>query len=52
MSMVRCEGCDFCIDSDFDCECFVDIVETREEGISVNIEAILCGRCREDLEYE
>jgi len=38
MSMVLCYGCNALIDSDNDCECFVE---------KYNIVTVLCENCRE-----
>jgi hypothetical protein len=39
MSLVVCEECDAYIDSDFDCECFVEVGRGGERT--------LCERCRD-----
>lgn len=43
MSICVCEQCDAYIDSDFDCECFVEIAP--------KVERTLCERCRDKF-YE
>ena len=48
MSMIVCEGCDAYIDSDFDCDCFVEVGNMRRW----NQTKVLCERCRERREDE
>lgn len=43
MSICVCEDCDAYIDSDFDCDCFVEIGNMRR----LHKEIILCERCRD-----
>ncbi len=42
MSMVRCDDCERPIDSDFDCECFIDTSPTST--------ITLCERCRDEAD--
>lgn len=46
MSIVTCERCDRYIDSDFDVECFVEIIETGPDGEHKR-DAVLCEVCRQ-----
>ena len=43
MSICVCEGCDAYIDSDFDCDCFVETGNMRR----LHQTKVLCERCRD-----
>ena len=43
MSMIVCEKCDAYIDSDFDCDCFVEVGNMRKHRQTV----VMCEPCRE-----
>ena len=43
MSMVNCSECDKYIDSDIDCDCFVDVGNMRRMHKTI----VLCEACRE-----
>ena len=48
MSIVVCSGCDAYIDSDFDCDCFVEVGNMRRLHHTI----VLCERCREEHESQ
>ncbi len=43
MSMVNCSECDKYIDSDFDCDCFVEVGNMRRMHKTI----VLCEVCRD-----
>ena len=47
MSVVICEKCDAQIDSDFDCDCFVEVGNMRRLHKTI----VLCENCRDYEEY-
>ena len=44
MSIIVCESCDAYIDSDFDCDCFVEVGNMRR----LHQTKVLCERCRDE----
>ena len=44
MSIVVCEKCDAYIDSDFDCDCFVEVGNMRR----LHKTEVMCERCRDE----
>lgn len=45
MSIIRCDRCSRLIDSDFDAECFVQVMDYGDDGATKD--AVLCEPCRE-----
>ena len=45
MSMIVCEGCDAYIDSDDDCDCFVEVGNMKR----LHQTKVLCERCRDEF---
>ena len=48
VSMIRCEQCEWLIDSDDDPECFVYVGNYKR----LHAEIVLCEKCRDDREAE
>jgi len=48
MSMIRCDGCDRVFDSDYDCDCFVEVGNMRAQTKDV----VWCQPCRERQEQD
>jgi hypothetical protein len=46
MSIIRCDRCSRLIDSDYDLECFCEVMDYGDDGATKT--RVLCEPCRDD----